>query len=62
LDLEPEKERNLLDINYRLGFYWHPFEINASHQFQEGTLFSNAVTLYYLDVDLRNLLLKYLNR
>jgi abortive infection bacteriophage resistance protein len=49
----------LLDIGYyRLGFYWHPFEINASHQFQEGTLFSNAVTLYYLDVDLRNLLLK----
>lgn len=64
LDLEPEKVKEiLLDIGYyRLGFYWHPFEINASHQFQEGTLFSNAVTLYYLDVDLRNLLLKYLNR
>lgn len=64
LDLEPEKVKEiLLDIGYyRLGFYWNPFEINANHQFQEGTLFSNAVTLYYLDVDLRNLLLKYLNR
>lgn len=64
LDLEPQKVKEiLLDIGYyRLGFYWNPFEINANHQFQEGTLFSNAVTLYYLDVDLRNLLLKYLNR
>lgn len=64
LDLEPEKVKEiLLDIGYyRLGFYWNPFEINADHQFQGGTLFSNAVTLYYLDVDLRNLLLKYLNR
>ena len=64
LDLEPEKVKEiLLDIGYyRLGFYWNPFEINTSHQFQEGTLFSNAVTLYYLDVYLRNLLLKYLNR
>lgn len=64
LDLEPEKVKEiLLDIGYyRLGFYWNPFEINSDHQFQEGTLFSNAVTLYYLDVDLRNLLLKYLNR
>lgn len=64
LDLEPEKVKEiLLDIGYyRLGFYWNPFEISANHQFQEGTLFSNAVTLYYLDVDLRNLLLKYLNR
>lgn len=64
LDLEPEKVKEiLLDIGYyRLGFYWNPFEINANHQFHDGTLFSNAVTLYYLDVDLRNLLLKYLNR
>lgn len=64
LDLEPQKVKEvLLDIGYyRLGFYWNPFEINANHQFHDGTLFSNAVTLYYLDVDLRNLLLKYLNR
>lgn len=64
LDLEVEKVKEiLLDIGYyRLGFYWNPFEINSDHIFKEGTLFSNAVTLYYLDVDLRNLLLKYLNR
>lgn len=64
LDVEIEKVKEiLLDIGYyRLGFYWYPFEINSNHQFQEGTLFSNAVTLYYLDVDLRNLLLKHLNR
>jgi abortive infection bacteriophage resistance protein len=53
----------LLDIGYyRLGFYWHPFEINNNHDFHRGTKFSDAVTLYYLDVDLRNLLLKYINR
>ncbi|MCW2119100.1 Abi family protein [Flavobacterium sp. 7A] len=64
LDLEIEKVKEiLLDIGYyRLGFYWNPFEINSDHIFKDGTLFSNAVTLYYLDVDLRNLLLKYLNR
>jgi abortive infection bacteriophage resistance protein len=64
LDLEPEKVKEiLLDIGYyRLGFYWNPFEVDKEHNFIEGTLFSNAVTLYYLDVDLRNLLLKYLNR
>jgi len=53
----------LLDIGYyRLGFYWNPFEINKNHDFHRDTKFSNAVTLYYLDVDLRNLLLKYINR
>jgi len=53
----------LLDIGYyRLGFYWNPFEVNGDHEFKEGTKFSNAVLLYYLDVDLRNILLKYMNR
>lgn len=53
----------LLDIGYyRLGFYWNPFEIDKKHNFKEGTKFSDVVNLYYLDVDLRNLLLKYLNR
>lgn len=63
-DLPPEKVKEiLLDIGYyRLGFYWNPFEIDTDHNFVKGTLFSNVVTLYYLDVDLRNLLLKYLNR
>jgi hypothetical protein len=27
----------LLDIGYyRLGFYWHPYQMNKSHQFKVG--------------------------
>jgi abortive infection bacteriophage resistance protein len=53
----------LLDIGYyRLGFYWHPYQMNKSHQFKVGTKFSNVLALYYLDVDLRHTLHKYLNR
>lgn len=64
LDYDKAKIKEfLLDIGYyRLGFYWNPFEINGDHEFKEGTKFSNAVLLYYLDVDLRNILLKYMNR
>lgn len=64
LDLPEEKIKEiLLDIGYyRLGFYWNPFEKNKSHEFNEGTKFSDVVKLYYLDVDLRNVLLKYINR
>jgi abortive infection bacteriophage resistance protein len=64
LDYEKEKIKEfLLDIGYyRLGFYWNPFEVNGDHEFKKGTKFSNAVLLYYLDVDLRNILLKYMNR
>lgn len=65
---ENNEERNkakeiLLDIGYyRLGFYWNPFEINKDHKFAEGTKFSDVVCLYYLDVDLKNILIKALNR
>ena len=53
----------LLDIGYyRLGFYWNPFEIDKSHNFKKGTKFSDIIKLYYLDVDLRNILAKYINR
>jgi len=64
LDYEiPKLKEFLLDIGYyRLGFYWNPFEKNGNHEFLEGAKFSNSVKLYYLDVDLRNILLKYLNR
>ncbi len=63
-DLAEEKVKEiLLDIGYyRLGFYWHPFEIDANHNFADGTKFSDVVKLYYLDVDLRSILTKYLNR
>jgi len=64
LDFPEKKVKEiLLDIGYyRLGFYWNPFEINEKHEFKEGTKFSDVVNLYYLDVDLRNLLLKYIKR
>lgn len=53
----------LLDIGYyRLGFYWNPFEIDADHNFAAGTKFSDVVCLYYLDVDLKNILNKAINR
>ncbi|MCL9807573.1 Abi family protein [Flavobacterium amniphilum] len=64
LDLEEDKIKEiLLDIGYyRLGFYWNPFEIDENHNFAEGTKFSSIIDLYYLDVDLRSILTKYLYR
>ncbi|MAN58807.1 MAG: DNA-binding protein [Flavobacteriaceae bacterium] len=62
IDLAKVKEQ-LLDIGYyRLGFYWHHFEIDDNHNFEEDTRFSDVIALYYLDVDLRRILLKYINR
>lgn len=53
----------LLDIGYyRLGFYWNCLECDSHHNFTAGSRFSDAVSLYYLDVDLRELLLKYIYR
>ena len=59
----------LLDIGYfRLGFYWFPFEksyprkVNRTHEFKDGACFEYAIRLYYFDYDLRNILLKYINR
>lgn len=64
LDYDEDKIKEfLLDIGYyRLGFYWNPFEIDKSHNFKKETKFSDIIKLYYLDVDLRNLLAKYINR
>lgn len=64
LDYSNDKIKEiLLDIGYyRLGFYWNPLEKDDKHNFHEGTKFSNVVDLYYLDVDLRSLIIKYLNR
>jgi abortive infection bacteriophage resistance protein len=64
IDLDDTKiSEVLLDIGYyRLGFYWHPFEIDSDHNFKEGTKFSDVLDLYYLDVDLRYLLIKHINR
>lgn len=64
LDYEDAKIKEfLLDIGYyRLGFYWHHFEIDEDHNFAPDSKLSDVIALYYLDVDLRTILLKYLNR
>lgn len=64
LDFPKEKIKEiLLDIGYyRLSFYWNPFEIDLNHNFKDGLKFSTIISLYYLDVDLRHLLIKYINR
>lgn len=66
---EAKAKENLLDIGYyRLGFYFFPFEIsypnlnNRNHKMKANTCFEDAVTLYYFDYDLRNMLLKYISR
>lgn len=63
-DLGIEKAKELLlDIGYyRLGFYWHYFEIDDKHNFAADSTLLDAIKLYYLDVDLRNILSKYLYR
>jgi abortive infection bacteriophage resistance protein len=63
IDNEPKAKEILLDIGYyRLGFYWNCFECDDEHTLSEGTKFEDVVSLYYLDVDLRELLLKYIYR
>ena len=64
LDINEEKAKQvLLDIGYyRLGFYWHPFEIDTEHNLKEGTKFSDVIKLYYLDVDLSTFLQIYTAR
>ncbi len=64
LDWDTDKIKEvLLDIGYyRLGFYWNPFEVDDSHNFREGTKFSDVIALYYLDADLRKILSRYINR
>ena len=64
LDYDEAKIKEyLLDIGYyRLGFYWHHFEVDDDHNFAEGSKLTDVIALYYLDVDLRTILLRYLNR
>lgn len=67
---DEEKAKEILhDIGYyRLGFYFFPFEetypkaTNRDHKVVSGTLFEDAVKLYYFDFDLRNILNRYLTR
>ncbi|ETK11815.1 hypothetical protein T231_00335, partial [Tannerella sp. oral taxon BU063 isolate Cell 6/7/9] len=66
---ERKAKEVLLDIGYyRLGFYWFAFEKTypqkrpRTHEFREGARFDHVVKLYYFDFNLRNMLMKYLNR
>lgn len=65
--VEKTKEE-LLDIGYfRIGFYCFPFEENPhkqdrDHVYVGNSKFSNVIKLYYLDFELRNILLKYIHR
>ena len=64
LDFPIQKiEEILLDIGYyKLGFYWHYFQRDKNHNFREGTKFSDVLNLYYIDVDLKHILNKAINR
>ena len=66
---EAKAKEILSDIGYyRLGFYWFPFEQGypkknkRRHKFINGSKFEDAVSLYYFDHDLRNILIPYLHR
>ncbi len=70
LDIGEKKTKEVLsDIGYfRLGFYCFPFETsypslkNRKHQYKSNSKISDVIKLYYLDVDLRHILIKYINR
>jgi abortive infection bacteriophage resistance protein len=61
---EEEKLKELLlDIGYyRLGFYSYYYFDNNTNKFFKGIKISDIINLYYLDIDLKYLLLKYINR
>lgn len=63
-DCEESKLKEiLLDIGYyKLGFYWHHFQKDRNHNFFEGTKISDVIKLYYLDVNLKSVLAKAINR
>lgn len=53
----------LLDIGYyRLGFYCHYYFDKKVNKFSKDIKISDIINLYYLDIDLKYLLLKYINR
>jgi abortive infection bacteriophage resistance protein len=69
IDNEEKTKEILGDIGYfRLGFYCFPLETSypnkkhRTHQYKQGSQFSDVVALYYLDSDLRRILSFFLNR
>lgn len=66
---ESKAKEVLMDIGfYRLGFYSFPFEKtypdldNRTHLFSDGVNFNDILSLYYLDSDLRRVIMHYINR
>uniref|UniRef100_UPI00404ABB74 Abi family protein n=1 Tax=Flavobacterium sp. TaxID=239 RepID=UPI00404ABB74 len=60
---EPKLKEILLDIGYyRLGFYCHYYFDKQNKKYSKDVKISDIINLYYLDVDLKYLLLKYINR
>ena len=61
---EPSKLKEiLLDIGYyRLGFYTYYFMDDEKENFLNGIKISEIIELYYMDIDLKYILMKYINR
>ena len=56
---EAKLKEILLDIGYyRLGFYCHYYFDKKTNKFSSTVKISDIINLYYLDVDLKYLLLK----
>lgn len=65
IDDDKKCGEHLADIGYyRLGFYWYSFQTNPieNHNLEEGITLKNLIDLYYFDVDLRHILLRYIYR
>lgn len=65
IDDDKKCGEHLADIGYyRLGFYWHCFQTkpDENHNLIEGITLKKLIDLYYFDVDLRHILLKYIYR
>ena len=60
---EAKLKEMLLDIGYyRLGFYCYYYFDKKANKFSKDIKISDIINLYYLDIDLKYLLLKYINR
>ncbi|MBS3992192.1 MAG: Abi family protein [Bacteroidetes bacterium] len=60
---EAKLKEILLDIGYyRLGFYCHYYFDKKANKFSSEVKISDIINVYYLDIDLKYLLLKYINR
>lgn len=60
---ESKLKEILLDIGYfRLGFYCYYYFNKQTNKYVDNIKISDIIAIYYLDIDLKYLLLKYINR